>query len=327
MQALQRAGVASFGVALLMALPSLEAEVRGQVTTGLGPRMEVWAPMPEKPNPFVAPHKPVTKIADLLAKHKGEPNWTELVVNDNLFHGEYISMAPGAKTARRFHQDNRAFWIIQDGQIRFTIEGQPPFVASKGFLVQVPKRLTYSMETVGDKPSLRFEVTMANSHTMYPADETPTPQRGVKYIRASVVRAKGAYDTANVPYIDYNQVIAGHPLTKKNPTQFVGDPHDGGYSSVGIVNIIRGNPATQPALKEDDLGHFHLTGPELWFILEGQMEFKIGSVPTLVADQGDIVYAPAQTWHRVRFAGTGMATRLAIVGYENSHVFQPGTGE
>jgi quercetin dioxygenase-like cupin family protein len=56
------------------------------------------------------------------------------------------------------------------------------------------------------------------------------------------------------------------------------------------------------------------------------MEFKIGSVPLLVADQGDIVYAPAQTWHRVRFAGTGMATRLAIVGYANSHVFQPARG-
>ena len=59
-------------------------------------------------------------------------------------------MGPGAKTPRRFHQDNRAFWIVQDGQIRFTIEGQEPFVASKGFLVQVPKRLIYSMETVGD---------------------------------------------------------------------------------------------------------------------------------------------------------------------------------
>jgi hypothetical protein len=50
------------------------------------------------------------------------------------------------------------------------------------------------------------------------------------------------------------------------------------------------------------------------------MEFKIGSRPIFVADQGDIVYAPEKTW---RFAGTGMATRLAIVGYANSHFFQP----
>ena len=53
------------------------------------------------------------------------------------------------------------------------------------------------------------------------------------------------------------------------------------------------------------------------------MEYKIGSLPIAVADQGDIVYAPAQTWHRLRFAGTEMATRLAVVGYPNSHVFQP----
>ena len=53
------------------------------------------------------------------------------------------------------------------------------------------------------------------------------------------------------------------------------------------------------------------------------MEYKIGSLPIIVADQGDIVYAPAQTWHRVRFAGDGMATRLAIVGYANSHIYPP----
>jgi mannose-6-phosphate isomerase-like protein (cupin superfamily) len=326
----KRIACVAAGLGLFLTLP-WQVQLMGQQRAGGGggrgqapSRIEVWAPMPEKPNTFVPPHKPVTKVADLLAKHKGQPSWSELVVNDNLFHGEYISMGPGSKTPRRFHQDNRAFWIVQDGQIRFTIEGQEPFVATKGFMVQVPKRLVYSMETVGDKPSLRFEVTMANSHTMYPADETPAPERGVKYIKAAVAAAKGTYDTANVPYIDYNQVMAGKPLTKRNPTQFVGDPHDGGYVNVGIANIIRGDPKTLPPAKDTDLGHFHLTGPEFWFILEGKMEFKIGSVPTLVADQGDIVYAPAQTWHRVRFAGTEMATRLAIVGYANSHVYQPG---
>ena len=129
---------------------------------GQGGRIEAWAPMPEKPNPFLPPHKPLTKLSDVLAKHKGQQDWSEVIVNDNLFHGSYISMAPGAKTPRRFHQDNRAFWIIQDGQIRFTIEGVEPFVATKGFLVQVPKRLVYSMETVGNTPSLRFEVLMAH---------------------------------------------------------------------------------------------------------------------------------------------------------------------
>ena len=290
--------------------------------------MEVLVPMPVKANPFVAPNKPLTKLSDLLSKHKGQPNWKEIVVHDHLFHAEYIQMAAGAKTPRMFQQDHRTWWVVQDGQIRFTIEGQEPFVASKGFMVQVPKRLIYQLETVGDRPSLRFEVTNPAAQTMYPADETPVPVPGVKFERARVASAKGTYDEANVPYIDYNLTIAGTQKPKKNPTQFIGDAHDGGYVNVGIVNILRGDPKTQKPAAPGDKGHFHLTGPEAWFILEGQNEFLIGDVPLFVANQGDVVYAPAQTWHRPRHVGNGMATRLAIVGYANSHVYSaegPGT--
>jgi mannose-6-phosphate isomerase-like protein (cupin superfamily) len=296
-------------ITLVIASSTLFPALRGQS------RMTVWAPLPVEPNEWIAPNKPIYKLSELRSKHAGEQNWTETVVSDNLFHADYISMAPGAKTPRRFDQDNREWWIVQDGQIRFTIEGQEPFVASKGFMVQVPHRLVYSMETVGDKPSLRLEVTVANSSTMYPIDETPTPVPGVKYVRARVATVKGSYDKANVPFIDYNLTIAGNAKPKQNQDQFIGDPH-------GIANIIRGDPKTQPPAQDADKGHLHETGPEFWFILEGQMEFKIGSLPVFVADQGDVVYAPAKTWHRVRFAGTSMATRLAIVGYPNSHVFQ-----
>jgi len=297
-------------IVLVIAGSTLFPALRGQN------QMPVWAPLPVESNEWIAPNKPLTKVSELRSKHAGEQNWTETVVSDNLFHADYISMAPGAKTPRRFHPDNRAWWIVQDGQIRFTIEGQEPFVASKGFLVQVPHRLAYSMETVGERPSLRLEVTVANSNTMYPIDETPTPIPGVKYVRARVATVKGSYDKANLPFIDYNQTIAGNPQPKPNQDQFIGDSH-------GIANIIRGDPKKQAPARDQDKGHLHLTGPEFWIILEGQTEFKIGSVPVFVADQGDVVYAPAKTWHRIRFAGTSMTTRLAIVGYPNSHVFQP----
>jgi mannose-6-phosphate isomerase-like protein (cupin superfamily) len=310
MQLLKRIAVMAFGVGLFSAL-------LGQQAGGRGPgQIVVLVPMPVTENPWLPPNKPISRLSELLAKHTGQPNWTETLVSDHLFHGDYISMGPGQKTPRRLHQDNRVWWIVQDGQIRFTIEGQEPFIAGKGFMVQVPHRLVYSMETVGDKPSLRFEVTIPHSHTMYPADETPAPEAGVKFMRAAVANIKGSYDRASVPYIDFNEIAAGRAKPKQNQNQFIGDPH-------GIANIIRGDARKQPPAREGDKGHLHLTGPEFWFILEGQMEFKIGSVPTFVADQGDIVYAPEQTWHRIRFAGAGMATRLAIVGYANSHVFQP----
>jgi mannose-6-phosphate isomerase-like protein (cupin superfamily) len=157
---------------------------------------------------WVAPNKPIWKLADLLAQHKGQQNWGETVVSDNQLHADYISMAPGTKTPRQFHPDNRAWWIVQDGQIRFNIEGQESFVASKGYLVQVPYRTVFSMETVGDKPSLRLEVNIAGAKTMYPIDETPTPMPGFNFVKVRI-EGKGKYDERNKPYIDFNAVVAG----------------------------------------------------------------------------------------------------------------------
>jgi mannose-6-phosphate isomerase-like protein (cupin superfamily) len=214
---------------------------------------------------------------------------------------------------------------VQDGQIRFTIEGQEPFVATKGFLVQVPKRLIYSMETVGDRPSLRFEVLMANSQTMYPADETPPSTPGIRFEKTRVANSKGSYDEANVPYIDYNLTIAGKQKPKKNPTQFIGDAHDGNYVNVGIANILRGDPRTQKPAVAGDKGHLHVTGPEFWFVLEGKMEARLVQYRPSSPIRGTS-YAPATAWHQLRFAGTEMATRLAVVGYAFSHVFPGGGG-
>jgi mannose-6-phosphate isomerase-like protein (cupin superfamily) len=63
---------------------------------------------------------------------------------------------------------------------------------------------------------------------------------------------------------------------------------------------------------------------EFWFILEGQIEYKIGSLPIFLADQGDIVYVPKGLWHRAHHGGTGTSTRLAMNGYPQMlHNYQP----
>jgi|SRR5579871_2137184 len=320
---------AVFGV--LLTLPGPVIRVHGQQASqraeggrrnAAQPPLIVWAPVPTTPISWIAPNKPIYHLKDLLGKHKAEQDWTEVVVNDNLFHAEYIMLGPGHRTPKKMYPENRVFWMVQDGQIRFTIDGIEPFVASKGFLVQVPRRNFFTMETVGDRPSLRVEVTMANSYdkALFAADETPTPRPGVTYMKFRDDPQKGAYDEANVPYIDFNLTIAGHAVPKKNQNQWINDPH-------GIANIIRGNSASQPPANPNNKGHFHLSGPEWWLIPEGSLEWtmetnKPGSKVTVLAEQGDIVYAPAQVWHNIRFAGGGMATRIAIVGYENSHLFE-----
>src|SRR5262249_53748416 len=131
----------------------------------------VWAPVPKTPNAWIAPNKPHTKLVDVVAAHKGQASWREPIVRDTLLVADYVQLAPGEKTRRQFQPDNPIWWIVQSGEVRFTIEGVDPVVATNGFLVQVPYRNAYQFETVGAAPALLFEVKVAGSSTMYPADE------------------------------------------------------------------------------------------------------------------------------------------------------------
>jgi quercetin dioxygenase-like cupin family protein len=271
-----------------------------------------WAPVPTSLAGWVAPNKPIWKLSELLAAHKGQAAWSETVVSDASLRAEYIQMAPGTKTPRQFHPDTRAWWIVQDGQIRFSIEGQEPFVATKGYMVQVPYRNVFSLETIGDKPSLRLEVNIGGATTMYPIDEQPPAAPGVNFVKVRI-SGKGKYDDKNKMFVDFNQVVAGTDRTSR----FIADDR-------AVANIIRGNPIAEPSPK--DKGHFHLESSEFWFILEGQIRYRIGSLPVFIADQGDIVYAPKQLWHLASFAGAPgtKSTRLAMNGYQDLlHNYQP----
>jgi len=272
-----------------------------------------WAPKPAELTPYAEPHRPIWKLSEILADHAGQQSWSVTVVDDRHLKAEYISMAPGESTPAMFYADNRAWWVVQDGQIRFTIDGQEPFVASKGFLVQVPYRVPFSMETVGDAPSLRFEVTVAGASVLYPVDQAfePEPVEGVRYTR---IRApgRGAYDEANRPYLDFlGEIVNG---TRRGGA-FVTDDR-------GFANIIRGRGAPPPP--DTDVGHFHLDYGEFWFILEGQIDYLIEGVPFFSAHQGDVVYVPKGRFHRATYGGEGMATRLAINGYPDGlHNWMP----
>jgi len=292
-----------FALALLPAF-TVRGQQRGETL--------VWAPKPIKANPWVAPNKPHWKLSELLASHKSQASWKETIVSDDLLHADYIQMASGTKTPRKFHPDNRAWWVVQDGQVRFTIEGQPqPIDASKGFLVQVPYRNVYSLEVIGDKPALFLEVTAANAQTMYPIDETPVPVPGMEFVKVRV-SGKGNYDEINKPFVDFNAIVSG---TQRNPGRFVVDDRL-------FANIIRGS--RPDADNPKDKGHFHEVSAEFWFVLEGTIEYKIEGLETFNATQGDVVYVPKQTWHRAHHGGTGSSTRLAMNGYPDMlHNYQP----
>jgi mannose-6-phosphate isomerase-like protein (cupin superfamily) len=260
----------------------------------------VWAPKPDTA-PYVAPNRPLWRLAELLRQHSSEKSWSETLVRDpGGLTARYIQMAPGEKTKAMLYVDSSMFWFVQAGQMRVTIQGQEPFIASKGFVVQVPAHTVFQMETVGDASSLRFEVTHTRSMPFYPADEMPAPIKGVTYQKAAITGAPGSYGNGR-PYLDFQKEIVDGG--GRVPAGFIRDGET-------AANIIRAPGAPRPP--DSERGHFHDGTSEFWFVLEGEVDFLIEGEPFIQAMQGDIVYAPAGRWHRSGHAGSGMDTRVSI---------------
>lgn len=276
--------------------------------------LTAWAPQPVKPAPFTGPNKPLKKFTDIMARHRGRSDWSETEVLTRDFLGQYVSMAPGKKTKTLFWADDRVYWVVVSGQMKVTIDGVEPFIASKGFLVQVPYRVPYSMETVGDAPAVRFEVLPAGEVPSYPVSETPEPQKGIKFVQATYT-GRGKYEGVNKPFIDFEKDIVA---AGGKGGGAVRDDHT-------WANIIR-SPAV-PTPPSNQWGHFHENFAEFWLVMEGKEEFLIEGEPLITAEFGDIVFAPDQRWHRALAAGTGFGTRLAITPRPPSlHYYQPGVG-
>lgn len=275
-----------------------------------------WAPKAIVPTKYVPPHKPHTKLAEVKAAHVGQKEWRQLVVDDDHLHGEYIWSPAGAKTPRRFHPDTREWWVVLEGEIRFEIEGQEPFVAGHNSMVQVPMQTIYSMETVGGKPSLRWEVNIAKAKTLYPEDTPPPDLPGFNFMKVRLNRTPGPYDKGNVPVIQLDEVANRPAYKDKNfMHRFVHDDR-------GVANIIYGWNKNLPPLNPKDKGHYHPECAEFWVILKGQIRYPIEGQGVVIANEGDIVYVPPFTFHAPRFWGDGPSCRLAMNAYPNiAHLF------
>jgi mannose-6-phosphate isomerase-like protein (cupin superfamily) len=275
-----------------------------------------------KASPYIEPNRPVWHIADILAAHKGGADWTQPVVKDQWFSVQYISMGPGQKSPTSYQADTVIWFVVYSGEIRFTIQGHDPLVATKDFLVQVPMRTPYSMETVGETPSVRLEVRVADNSPVFPVADNPTPPTappGYETVKVEVhTPAPTASESAPI-YLDYDKDVINNPNPPQRAGFFVRDAN-------GFAVPIR-NAAT-PIPPAGDVGHFHTGLAEFWYVLEGDMDVRIEGLPDLVkAHQGDLVYAPMGRYHRTIMVGSPKSTRLAMGGVTDSGAaFMPETG-
>jgi len=280
-----------------------------------------WSPKPVPMTEWKAPNKPIWRLSDIMAAHKGKADWDQPIVRDQDYAADYISLAPGAKTKPQFWGDDRIFWYIASGQVRFHIEGQQPILASKGWLVQAPYRNVYWMETVGDEPSVRLEVIRSNRTPLYPAtqgDKGPAPTaKGKTYVLASYRTPPDKYDDVNKPALDFWGDFVKRPATPGDHP-FVAD-------TTNFANVIRGHGVPTPP--DSNKGHFHIDYNEFWVIAEGTVDYKMEGMTVYTANVGDVVYAPQGRWHRASWAGNGMSTRIAINPRPyGMHNFDPDSG-
>ncbi|MGQ0734774.1 MAG: cupin domain-containing protein [Acidobacteriota bacterium] len=276
----------------------------------------VWASKPLATPAYPPGHRPWIKLADLKAKHAREARWHERVVDDGRLTADYFFDPPGTKVGRRLHPDTREWFAVVEGTLRVEIEGREPFTAMRGSLVNIPRQTIYALETVGDRPSLRFALNVAGAKTLYPHEvEPPPPPPGSAWTHVTINRRPAVYDEFNQPHLNIHAEAAANP--KYSGGRFVRDDKS-------EMLVIYGYEKNLPPLDPADKGHFHPESAEAWLVFTGQIRYALEGQEPFVAHEGDVVYVPANTWHATRFVGPDAACRLSITEYVgNTLLFEP----
>lgn len=274
----------------------------------------VWAPKPAKTPPYKPGLKPWVKLPDLKAKHQGQTSWHEVIVDDGRLVGAYEAAAPGTRVSKRFHPDTREWFAVVEGEVRVEIEGQEPFTATRGSLVNIPRQTIYALETVGASQSLRFTLNVSGAKTVYPKDvATPAPPAGNTWTEVRINRTPGRYDEFNQPHLNIHDAAAKNE--KYSGGRFVRDDKS-------EMLVIYGHERNLPPLDPSDKGHFHAESAEMWLVFSGKIRYSFEGQQPFIASEGDVVYVPANTWHATRFIGDN-ACRLSITEYVGNALLLP----
>src|SRR4051794_2861749 len=70
-----------------------------------------WSPKPDKLVPY-GKNKPVTRLAQVLAKHKAQARWSEQVILTPRYDTKWIQAQPGDKSPTMYWGDDRIFWVV-----------------------------------------------------------------------------------------------------------------------------------------------------------------------------------------------------------------------
>ena len=286
-----------------------------------------------KPNDisYKAPMKPVYHIADIIAAHKGQTDWEQPVVKDQWFFIQYISMGPGKKTPISMQGDTSIAFIINSGRVRFTFKNFPAIEAGEDGMVSIPARVPYSIETISDTPSIRFEVRNVVAGTLFPVADNATPPvapPGYTTVKVDCNCMLGSVKDMKPNYFDYggwakaNPTVARASIPPKGTANFFMDDN----LFINTSRSVTGVPLPPPNV----IGHFHTGQAEWWYVLEGNMATRIEGQGDVYGNHGDVIYSPQGAYHQTIMLGKpSTRTPAGKTGVMDSAIalVPPGSGE
>jgi len=190
--------------------------------------------------------------------------------------------------------------------------------------VFVPERLIHSLEVIGEEPAIRFEVTLYEATPVFEEKPSGAGDGPVEYIPVRLSTGLNPLDVPDLNGKPWPYHVNIYDLAKENE----GKPR---WSREAMrKNRVRGNficgqASAEPALKPGYRGHFHADFAEFWVVMLGKLRwiFEGDAEHAIVAEQGDIVYAPPKTFHMPQFYGEeGLNCRLTSSTFPSAnHIF------
>ncbi len=278
---------------------------------------------------YTPPNRPIWKLADIKRRHAGQDNWQELVVSNPEQQGTYHSAAPGTKFDARMNTDTKVIFAVVAGEMHFTVEGQPPVIATRGSVVNILESTLHSWEIAGSENALWVEVHPTNTKTLYPAEGAPPPARaGSKVIKVALNNAPGVYAAPNQLYWNFFEAVAAcaplgvrinedHQIVSARAAYATAnDPDNKCNGRGGPATITAARPAFDP---KAPFGHMHDGKTEWFVVLSGTIAARL-EAGELRGSPGDVLSAPAGTWHDIGFEGAGLSAMLAFIPYNFSNL-------
>ena len=315
-------GAVALAVLLASAFP-----MRQSLAQGAGARapQQQWWVYKTQGGVYTGINRPLWKLSDIKRLHAGQDNWQQQIVATTEQEASYNSAAPGTAFGRRMNPDTATLFVVMAGEMHFSVEGQPEVTATRGSIVNVLESTIFSYAAAGAQNSLWVEVHPSNYKTVYPAaDAPPPPVSGSQIVKVAFNHTPGTYVAPNQLHRNFFAAVAAcaplgvhvnedhHYASALAGFANPGDPDDKCPHGPG------GPPAgagLAPFNPKSTFGHMHAGMTEWWIIQCGHMDGRIENAGEFHAEEGDVMAAPASTWHQMSYEGPGLSERLAITAF------------